>query len=83
MRYFLHRFLQFAIVFFLVTFGVMVFMRIGMNKPGDPALTMLGGTPGGDAYTFREHRAMLTEAGFTDVTAHPLPGFETVILASR
>jgi peptide/nickel transport system permease protein len=36
--------LQFAIVFFLVTFGVMVFMRIGMNKPGDPALTMLGGT---------------------------------------
>jgi peptide/nickel transport system permease protein len=35
--------LQFVIVFFLVTFGVMVFMRIGMNKPGDPARTMLGG----------------------------------------
>src|SRR4051812_42929337 len=44
MRYFFQRLLQFAIVFFLVTFGVMVFMRIGMNKPGDPALTMLGGT---------------------------------------
>ncbi len=44
MRYLLQRLLQFAIVFFLVTFGVMVFMRIGMNKPGDPALTMLGGT---------------------------------------
>src|SRR5215210_5365969 len=44
MRYFLQRLLQFVIVFFLVTFGVMVFMRIGMNKPGDPALTMLGGT---------------------------------------
>jgi peptide/nickel transport system permease protein len=43
-RYFLQRVLQFFIVFFLVTFGVMVFMRIGMNKPGDPALTMLGGT---------------------------------------
>jgi peptide/nickel transport system permease protein len=43
-RYFLQRLLQFVIVFFLVTFGVMVFMRIGMNKPGDPALTMLGGT---------------------------------------
>jgi peptide/nickel transport system permease protein len=43
-RYFLQRVLQFVIVFFLVTFGVMVFMRIGMNKPGDPALTMLGGT---------------------------------------
>ena len=37
MRYFLQRFVQFVIVFFLVTFGVMVFMRIGMNKPGDPA----------------------------------------------
>ncbi|MGZ6962097.1 MAG: ABC transporter permease, partial [Ilumatobacteraceae bacterium] len=36
--------LQFVIVFVLVTFGVMVFMRIGMDKPGDPALTMLGGT---------------------------------------
>ncbi|MEO7369669.1 MAG: ABC transporter permease [Ilumatobacteraceae bacterium] len=44
MRYFLQRLLQFAIVFFLVTFGVMVFMRIGMNSPGDPARTMLGGT---------------------------------------
>lgn len=44
MRYLLQRLLQFAIVFFLVTFGVMVFMRVGMNKPGDPALTMLGGT---------------------------------------
>ena len=44
MRYFFQRLLQFFIVFFLVTFGVMVFMRIGMNKPGDPALTMLGGT---------------------------------------
>jgi peptide/nickel transport system permease protein len=43
-RYFLQRVVQFLIVFFLVTFGVMVFMRIGMNKPGDPALTMLGGT---------------------------------------
>jgi peptide/nickel transport system permease protein len=43
-RYFFQRLLQFLIVFFLVTFGVMVFMRIGMNKPGDPALTMLGGT---------------------------------------
>ena len=38
MRYFIQRLLQFVIVFFLVTFGVMVFMRIGMNKPGDPAL---------------------------------------------
>ena len=43
MRYFLQRLFQFVIVFFLVTFGVLVFMRIGLNKPGDPARTMLGG----------------------------------------
>jgi peptide/nickel transport system permease protein len=48
-RYFLQRLLQFVIVFFLVTFGVMVFMRIGMNKPGDPARTMLGGSVTGEA----------------------------------
>jgi peptide/nickel transport system permease protein len=43
-RYFLQRFGQFLIVFFLVTFGVMVLMRAGLNAPGDPARTMLGGT---------------------------------------
>ena len=44
MRYFLIRFARFLIVFFIVTFGVMVLMRVGMNAPGDPARTMLGGT---------------------------------------
>ncbi len=44
MRYFLIRFGRFLIVFFVVTFGVMVLMRIGLNSPGDPARTMLGGT---------------------------------------
>jgi peptide/nickel transport system permease protein len=43
-RYFLQRFARFLIVFFLVTFGVMVLLRIGLNAPGDPARTMLGGT---------------------------------------
>ncbi len=58
MRYFLQRLLQFVIVFFLVTFGVLVFMRIGLNKPGDPARTMLGGTASQaqiDAVTKRFH----------------------------
>ena len=36
-----------------------------------------------DADTLRELRAMLTEAGFTDVAAHPLPALETIIVASR
>lgn len=44
MRYLVQRILRFAVVFFLVTFGLMVLMRLGMNKPGDPARTMLGGT---------------------------------------
>ena len=47
------------------------------------SLTMLAGTPAGDAYTFAEHTSMLAEAGFTDVTAHPLPGPETVIVGVK
>ena len=45
MRYVLQRLVQFLIVFFLVTFGVMCFLRLGLNAPGDPARTMLGGFP--------------------------------------
>jgi len=45
MRYILQRLLQFLIVFFLVTFGVMCFLRLGLDAPGDPARTMLGGFP--------------------------------------
>lgn len=43
MRYFLQRLSQFLIVFLIVTFGVMVLMRLGLNAPGDPARTLLGG----------------------------------------
>jgi len=46
MRYFLQRLGQFVIVFFLVTFGVLVLMRLGLDAPGDPARTMLGGSVG-------------------------------------
>ena len=45
------------------------------------SLTMLGGTPAGDAYTFDELRDQLEKAGFADVTAHPLPTPETVLIA--
>ncbi len=44
-RYVLQRLTQFLIVFFVVTFGVMVFLRLGLDAPGDPARTMLGGYP--------------------------------------
>jgi peptide/nickel transport system permease protein len=43
-RYLAQRLGRFLIVFFIVTFGLMVLMRLGMNQPGDPARTMLGGT---------------------------------------
>jgi peptide/nickel transport system permease protein len=42
LRYFLQRLSQFLIVFVIVTFGVMVLIRLGLNAPGDPARTLLG-----------------------------------------
>jgi 2-polyprenyl-3-methyl-5-hydroxy-6-metoxy-1,4-benzoquinol methylase len=37
------------------------------------SLIMLMSTRAGDAYTFRELESMYREAGFHDITAHPLP----------
>jgi 2-polyprenyl-3-methyl-5-hydroxy-6-metoxy-1,4-benzoquinol methylase len=37
------------------------------------AMTMLGTTASGDAYTFREYEGMYREAGFARVTLHPIP----------
>ena len=45
------------------------------------SLTMLGGTPAGDAYTLDELRDQLEKAGFADVSSHPLPTPETVVVA--
>ena len=45
MRYVGQRVTRFLIVFFIVTFTVMVLLRLGLNSPGDPARTMLGGYP--------------------------------------
>lgn len=44
-RYVVQRLTQFLIVFFIVTFGVMVFLRLGLDGPDDPARSMLGGYP--------------------------------------
>jgi SAM-dependent methyltransferase len=57
--------------------------RVTPPMPARFSLVMLAGTPGGDAYTLRELRDMLAEAGFKDVTAHPLLGPETVIVATK
>jgi hypothetical protein len=37
------------------------------------SLTMLASTVAGDAYTFRDLESMYREAGFTDMTARPVP----------
>jgi SAM-dependent methyltransferase len=47
------------------------------------ALTMLGTTPQGDAYTFEDLSHMLDEAGFRGATAHPTEGPQTVVVAAR
>jgi len=46
------------------------------------SLTMLAGTPSGDAYTFAELRTFLESAGFKDATAHQLTSPQTVIVAT-
>jgi hypothetical protein len=48
------------------------------------SLTMLNGTPEGDAYTFAEHEGMLEEAGFVGATLDRLePSPQALILANR
>lgn len=47
--------------------------RVSPPPAASFALTMLATTASGDAYTFSELRAMHEEAGFSRVTAHPIP----------
>ncbi len=47
------------------------------------SLVMLAGTATGDAYTLPELQAMLTQGGFSTVTAHPTGGPETVVIATK
>jgi hypothetical protein len=47
-------------------------------------LTMLAGTPSGDAYTLSQLTQMARAAGFAGaVSAHPLPTPETVVIATK
>ncbi len=47
--------------------------RVSPPMAASFALTMLGTTVAGDAYTFRELEQMYVEAGYENVTAHPVP----------
>jgi len=47
------------------------------------SLTMLAGTPEGDAYTLAELTEMLDAAGFGNVQTHDLPTSQTLLIATR
>ena len=47
--------------------------RVSPPMPAAFAMTMLTTTASGDAYTFNELHAMHQEAGYKEVTAHPIP----------
>ena len=47
--------------------------RVSPPMAASFSLMMLLTTPAGDAYTFSELQSMFLEAGFTGITAHPVP----------
>jgi SAM-dependent methyltransferase len=57
--------------------------RVSPLVPARFSLTMLAGTPAGDAYTLAELEKQLGNAGFGDVSTHALPMPETVLIARR
>jgi 2-polyprenyl-3-methyl-5-hydroxy-6-metoxy-1,4-benzoquinol methylase len=57
--------------------------RVSPPIPASFSLTMLAGTPSGEAYTFVELRQQLQDAGFRNVSAHSLPTPQTVLLAEK
>jgi SAM-dependent methyltransferase len=57
--------------------------RVTPPIPARFALTMLAGTPEGDAYTLAELTGMLDAAGFRNVQTHGLPTGQTVLIATR
>jgi 2-polyprenyl-3-methyl-5-hydroxy-6-metoxy-1,4-benzoquinol methylase len=55
--------------------------RVSPQMAAGFSLTMLASTVSGDAYTFKEYEGMYREAGFTRVTAEPVPnGPHTVVM---
>jgi predicted nicotinamide N-methyase len=57
--------------------------RVSPPIPARFSLTMLAGTPSGDAHTFAELRGQLEGAGFSNISAHALPTPETILLAQK
>ena len=57
--------------------------RVSPPMPAAFAMTMLATTASGDAYTLSELSAMYKEAGFGDVTGHPLPPSPHTVVLGR
>ncbi len=57
--------------------------RVSPPMPAAFSMTMLTSTAAGDAYTLSELTAMYHDAGFGDVTAHPIPMSPHTIVMGR
>ena len=58
--------------------------RVSPPIPAAFSMTMLGSTPSGDAYTFKELEQMFKAAGFANVGLHQLPATpEQLVVASK
>jgi len=57
--------------------------RVSPPIPASFSLTMLAGTPAGDAYTLTELQRQLEDAGFAAVVGHALPVPETMVVAHK
>lgn len=57
--------------------------RVSPPMPAAFAMTMLASTPAGDAYPLSELSAMYNYAGFSNVTAHPIPMSPHTVVTGR
>jgi SAM-dependent methyltransferase len=58
--------------------------RVSPPVPARFSLTMLAGTPGGEAYTFADLQRMLQKSGYSSVENHHLlPTFFTVVIGTK
>jgi len=57
--------------------------RVTPPMPAAFALTMLATTEAGDAYTFAELASMYKEAGFSNITEHPIPMSPHTVVLGR
>jgi ubiquinone/menaquinone biosynthesis C-methylase UbiE len=58
--------------------------RVSPPLPASFSMIMLAGTPGGDAYTFKEFQQMLQNSGYSRGELHPLPPtFFSVVIGQK